>query len=416
MKHIIITIFLLSQQITLSQQTVVEKLDSIIQNGIDSMAFPGAQLYVIHQGKTLIHKSYGFHTYSQLKKVTDNDLFDLASLTKVMSGLPILMKLYDRGLFKLDVPASSYVPDWKNTNKEDLTFRDILSHQAGLEPYIVFWEKTKKENGDYKRKTFRHKSSSRYPIRIHDTLFLHKKYRNKMWGFIKKSPVNLQRKYKYSGLSFLRMPDMIERIIKTDYETQLQQSFFIPLGIERLCYNPLDHFSLDEIIPTESDTFFRKTLVHGRVHDEAAAMLNGVSCNAGLFGNAESVAKLFHMYLKSGKLGGKRYITAETINTFTSYQFPENNNRRGLGFDKPPLKYIEGESYIAKSASTSSFGHSGFTGTFVWADPEYDLLIVFLSNRVFPYRSQRKLYTMNIRPKIHQSLYDYVLEYHQNKR
>lgn len=410
MKYAFIIALFIYQQFTYSQLNLEGTLDSIIENGIDSMAFPGAQLLVLHQDSVIIHKSYGHHTYTESEKVSNQDLYDLASLTKVMSGLPILMKLQDKGIFKLDVPASSYLPDWEKTNKEDLTFRHILSHQAGLEPYIVFWAKTKKDDGTFKRKTFKNKSNKRYNIPIHDALFLHKKYRKKMWSFIKDSPVNQIKKYRYSGLSFLQMPDMISSIINSDFESQLYHTFYKPLGMDRVRYKPLDYFPLEDIVPTENDTFFRKTLVHGTVHDEAAAMLNGVSCNAGLFGNAESVSKLFHMYLRYGELNGKQYITSETVKTFTSYQFPENDNRRGLGFDKPPLKYIEGQSYIAKSASPSSFGHSGFTGTFAWADPDHQILIVFLSNRVYPDRSQRRLYAMNIRPKIHQTIYDYLVK------
>lgn len=410
MKYGIITILLFIQHISVCQLSLEAKLDSIIENGIDSMAFPGAQLYIIQKDSVLIDKAYGHHRYDKNRKVKETDLYDLASLTKVMSGLPILMKLYDKGIFELDVPASRYLPNWKKTNKQELTFREILSHQAGLEPYIVFWAKTKKDDGNFKRKTFRSKSNRRYPIRIHDKLFLHKKYKSKMWNFIKDSPLRSDRNYLYSGLSFLQMPEMISTLIQSDFEAQLYQTFYAPLGIDRLCYNPLKRFSIDEIVPTENDTFFRKRLVHGTVHDEAAAMLNGVSCNAGLFGNAKSVATLFHMYLRYGELNGKQYISFETMKTFTACQFPENENRRGLGFDKPPLEYKDGQTYIAKSASTISFGHSGFTGTFAWADPEHDLLIVFLSNRVYPDRSQRKLYTMNIRPKIHQTLYDYLSE------
>jgi len=324
MKYVFISFLFLCAQDTSSQLTLEGKLDSIIENGIDSMAFPGAQLYVLHHDSVIIHKAYGHHRYNRLNKVSPQDLYDLASLTKVMSGLPVLMKLYDKGIFNLDAPASNYLQDWEKTNKGNLTFRHILSHQAGLEPYIVFWAKTKNADGTFKRKTFRSKSNKRYNIRIHDSLFLHKKYQKKMWSFIKDSPVKQMKTYRYSGLSFLQMPDMISSMINSDFETQLHQTFYSPLGIDRLLYNPLDYFPAETIIPTERDTFFRKTLVHGTVHDEAAAMLDGVSCNAGLFGNAESVAKLFHMYLRYGELNGKQYINAETVKLFTRYQFPKS--------------------------------------------------------------------------------------------
>lgn len=391
------------------QPTLEATLDSIINNAIDSLAFPGAQLLVLHKDQTIIHKAYGHHTYERQIPVELHQVYDLASITKVSSGLPILMKLVDHDLIDLDKPISSYINDWGKSNKANLTIREILSHQAGLQPYIVFWAETLKSNGKFKRKTFRHKQSKRFPIRITDNLYMHRKYKSNMWKAIRDTELSLEKKYKYSGLLFLKLPELIEGIIKTDFETQLMHTFYTPLKATRLGYNPLSSIPLHDIVPTELDTFFRKTLVHGRVHDEAAAMLDGVSCNAGLFSNAESLAQLFRMYLNGGELNGKRYISEQAIKEFTSYQYPDNDNRRGLGFDKPPLEYIDGESYIAKSASLSSFGHSGFTGTFVWADPEYELLIIFLSNRVYPDRSQRKLYTMDIRPKLHQSLYDFLI-------
>ena len=389
--------------------TLQSTVDSLIHDGIDSMAYPGAQLLVIHQDSVIIHKAYGHHTYNQNVSVQLDHLYDLASITKVSTGLPVLMKLYDRGLFDLDAPASQYIPLFKKSNKAKLTFREILSHQARLEPYIVFWKDMFKTDGQYKKRTVKSKSSKRYPIRITDQMWLHKKYKKKMQKRIKDSPLLLDKGYKYSGLSFLLMPDMISDMIAADYETQLYQSFYKPLGADRMRYRPRLHFPIADIVPTEKDKYFRNTLIASDVHDEAAAMLDGISCNAGLFGNVESLSKLFHMYMNYGALNGKRYISEKALKLFTSYQYPEQKNRRGLGFDKP-LLYYNDDSYIAQSASPESFGHSGFTGTFVWADPTHKILIVFLSNRVYPTRENRKLYTMNIRPKLHQALYDYLID------
>jgi len=392
-----------------AQHRLNETLDSIILDGIDSLAFPGAQLYV-YQGDSIIHhESYGYHTYQNKRAVDPHHLYDLASITKVSTGLPLLMKLTDKGMFNLDVPASTYVEDWQSSNKADITFRQILSHQAGLIPYIVFWAETLKNNGNFKRKTFKHKQSKRFPVAINDSLFLHKKYQHKMLKKIRETTLE-EKKYKYSGLSFLRMPEFISSIINSDFEQQLYLNIYQPLGIERLCYNPLNRFQLEEIVPTEIDTAFRNKLVHGYVHDEAAAMLGGVSCNAGLFGNAESLGQLFRLYLNDGNWNGRQIISKKTLREFTRYQYPDNDNRRGLGFDKPLLDYDPESSYVAKSASPESFGHSGFTGTFVWADPTHDMVFVLLTNRVYPYRSQRKLYTMNIRPKLHQAVYDWMMK------
>ncbi len=410
MTRIVFLIFtiLLGMPVLVHSQ-LAEKLDSIIENSMDSMAFPGAQLYIYHHDSVLHHKSYGYHSYDKKRQVDNHHLYDLASITKVSSGLPLLMKMMDKGMFDLDKPAGEYVHDWQQSNKSSLTFREILAHQSGLIPYLVFWKETIKDDGSFHRKTFKHKQSKRFPIAVHDSLFLHKKYERKMKNQIKETTLG-QKEYKYSGLSFLRMPEFISNRLNSNFEQQLYVNIYSPLGIDRLTYNPLDKFPLTEIVPTEIDTVFRNKLVHGYVHDEAAAMLGGISCNAGLFGNAESVGKLFQMYLNDGRWNDKQIISKETIDEFTSYQFPENNNRRGLGFDKPLLEYHADKSYVAKSASTESFGHSGFTGTFVWADPEYDLVFVLLTNRVYPYRSQRKLYSMNIRPKLHQVVYDWIIK------
>lgn len=386
------------------------KLDSIIQLGIDSMAFPGAQLIVARKDSILIEKSYGFHTYTKNVPVENHHLYDLASVTKVTSGLLLLMKMVEANLIDLDMQVSEYLPMLCRSNKKELTFRRVLAHQAGLQPYIKFWEKTIKKDGSFKRNTFKRQYSKRYSIKISDSLFLHKKYPRKMMKAIKKSkvvPVK-QSEYKYSGLFFLLLPELIENVLKTDFEQQLKVNFYSKLRLSKIGYRPLERFSKEEIVPSENDTFFRHTLVQGYVHDEAAAMLGSKSCNAGLFSNARDLAVLFQMLMNEGEFNGHHILSAQTIREFTRYQYPELHNRRGLGFDKPLLEYSYDRAYVAKSASPSSFGHSGFTGTFVWADPEKDILLIFLSNRVYPNRAHRKLYSLNIRPEMHQACYDYL--------
>jgi CubicO group peptidase (beta-lactamase class C family) len=398
----------IKSQTLLDTVALAQRMDSIIQIGLDSMAYPGAQVLVSKGGEMLFHKTYGYHTFDQKIPVAKDNLYDLASVTKVTTGLPILMKLYGEGKFDLDAPLKTYLPEFKNSNKADLTFREILAHQAGLEPYIVFWQKTLKKNGKFKCRTFKSEVSKRYPIAITDTLFLHRKYRKKMVKAICKSPVKTEKTYRYSGLIFLLMPEIIERITGEDFETYLYENIYNLIGAKGLTYNPLSKYSIEEIIPTELDTFFRNQLIHGRVHDEAAAMLEGVSCNAGLFGKAEDLAKLFQLYLNNGNWNGKQIIASESVHEFTKCQYCETENRRGLGFDKPPIEYEWGQSYVAESASPESFGHSGFTGTFVWADPKEDLILIFLSNRVHPTRENRKLYSLDIRPSLHQAIYDSI--------
>lgn len=384
------------------------KIDSIVNFSIEKGAFPGAQILVAKIGKVIFHKSYGFHTYEKVNKVELNDIYDFASVSKITTALPALMKLHGEGKFKLDQPFKTYFPKFKKSNKADLTYREILAHQAGLRPWIPYWKNTIKENGKFKRRTFKNNYSRRYNVKVTDQLYLHRKYKKKIYKAIYDTPVSSEKKYKYSGLVFYLFPEIIKDLTQTDFESYLKSTFYEPLGAMSLTYNPLRFFPKEQIIQTERDTFFRKIQIHGTVHDEGAIMMGGVSANAGLFGNANDLAKLMQMYLNEGTYGGKRFIAKESIQEFTKYQYPENENRRGLGFDKPLLEYDPIKSSVAKDASPSSYGHSGYTGTFVWVDPDEELIYIFFSNRVFPTRNNRKIYQLNIRPSIHQVIYDAI--------
>lgn len=389
-------------------QELQYKLDSITLMGIDSMAFPGAQIYVSVDGKVVYKKAYGYHTYEEKNPVELDHVYDLASITKVTTGLPILMKLVGEGKIHLDDAFSTLYEDIKKSNKKDLKLEEILTHQSGMEPYIVYWQNTISKKGGFRKNTFSPIFSKDFSIKISENLFLHKNYKKEIIKSIKKSSLQEQPEYRYSGLFFILLPEILEKYIQQDFESYLYEKLYIPLNLHRLTYLPRKRFALDEIVPTEKDNYLRHSLIHGYVHDEAAAMLNGISCNAGLFGNAEDLGKLFEFYLNGGRIGDEEFIKEETIKQFAAYRFPENNNRRGLGFDKPLLEYNEEDAYIAKDASPNSYGHSGFTGTFVWADPDYEMVFVFLSNRVYPSRDNRKLYTLGIRPKLHQVVYDYL--------
>ena len=405
---ILLVLAFLTTKAQINLDYLATHMDNIINEGLDSAAYPGAQVLVAYQGKVIFHKTYGFHTFEKERRVQKDDLYDMASVTKVATGLPILMKLYGEGKFDIDAPLSQYLPKFKNSNKGDLTYREMLAHQAGLTPYIVYWQQTIKKNGAYKARTFKPVAHKNYPIKITEALYLHKNYKRKMYKAIKKSEVSEEKTYRYSGLLFLLLPEIIENITGEDFETYLKKQVYEPIGASTLTYNPLNTYPIERIIPTELDTFFRNRQVQGTVHDEAAAMLDGVSCNAGLFGTAEDLAKLFQLYLNKGTYNGKEIIQPAAVEEFTKYQYTENGNRRGLGFDKPLLEYQANSSYVAKSASPQSYGHSGFTGTFVWADPQHEVVVVFLSNRVYPTRANRKLYTLNIRPRLHQVVYDAI--------
>lgn len=387
------------------------QVDSIITNGIINEAFPGAQVLVAVKGRVVFHNTYGYHTYDSLIPVGKTDLYDLASVTKILGPLPVLMKLVEEGRIDLDAPFSGYWRPWKHVkDKKDLTLREILSHQAGLEPYIVFLNDVMKK-GRFKRQYIRTSPSKRFPYRAYQNLWVNRRFKDKVFRQISRSEVKQDKEYLYSGLAFLLFPSLIEQLTGHSYPYLLAKEFTFPLGIPSLGYLPAERSFPNAIVPTEIDSIYRKEMVRGWVHDENASLFGGISGNAGLFGTARDVFRFMQMYQNYGELDGVRYFKEKTVKEFTEVQFRENGNRRGLGFDKPlsenEKKGMQ-EAYPAPSASEESFGHSGFTGTFVWADPKYQLVFIFLSNRVYPSRTHRNLYELNIRTALQQLFYDHL--------
>lgn len=397
-------------EVGLDSTWLQDSIRNIVEEGIAEEAFPGANVLVAKDGKIIFHESYGYWTYDSLRPVQKEDIYDYASVTKITATLPVLMKLYGDGKFDLDAPLKAYFPKMRWSDKANLTFREMLAHQAGLQPGIVHWRKTIKENGAFKNRTFKRDSSKQYSIKITNDLWLHRKYKQKVYRAIKKSDVEGNPSYRYSGLIFYLLPEIIENIVEEDFETYVQREIYQKIGANTITFNPLKQFNLNQIVPTEQDTFFRKMQVQGFVHDEGAGMMGGVSGNAGLFSNIEDLAKLMQLYLNKGTYNGTQLFSAEAFDEFNRYQYPEKENRRGLGFDKPLLEFDANQSYVAESASPESFGHSGYTGTFVWADPAHDLIFILFSNRVYPDRSNRNLYKLNIRPRLHQVVYDAMLK------
>ncbi len=413
-----------AQALEVDGQLLEDSIQAIIQEGLDQQAFPGAQVLVAYKGNIIYHQAFGYHTYDKKKAVQLDDIYDLASVTKVSSSLPYLMKRHGQGRFDLEASLADYFPALKRSNKGDLSFRQMLAHNARLRPWIPYWKGTLKKHPKYpwnkkwdnerindfqfRKKTFSRDSSADYNIYVADDLWQHRDYQEKMMKAIKKSPLNEEPGYVYSGLLFYLLPDYVARTSGKSYEAALDYYFYQPLGATTLGFNPLREFPKERIIPTERDTFFRMTQIHGNVHDEGAAMMGGLSSNAGLFSSANDLAKLFQMYLNGGEYGGERYIAAESVKEFTRCQYCDDNNRRGLGFDKPLIDYNKASSSVAEAASAASFGHSGYTGTFAWADPEAELLFIFMSNRVYPTRLNRKLYTLGIRPRIHTAIYEAI--------
>lgn len=390
------------------------KVDSIMTFAIKEEAFPGAQVLVAKNNKIIFHKAYGFHTYDSLQPVGLTDIYDLASVTKIMGPLPALMKLHDEGKLDLDAPFSTLWPKWsKRKDKKSLTIREVFAHQAGLVPYIIFLQEVMKRNGSVKNRFVRHEPGRKFNTRAYDNIYIKDRFKNKIYRHINRSKVSEIKKYKYSGLTFLLYPEIISRLTNTDYEAYVTQNFYAPLGATTLGFNPKTKNYQNKIVPTEIDTLFRHQLTKDWVHDENAALMGGVSGNAGLFASATDLAKMMQMYMNYGTYGGKRYLSEATVKEFTKVQYPENDNRRGLIFDKPDLNNHEltlADSYPAPSASADSFGHSGFTGTFVWADPKAQLVYIFLSNRVYPSRTHGNIYKYNIRSAVQQVFYDAMMD------
>ncbi len=409
-----------------AQESLADSIRGILDEGIRGGAFPGAQVLVWQHGEPLVHVTAGHHAYDSLRATRPDDVYDLASITKTSSALLVLMEQYGAGALDLDTPLGALFPQLQRTDKSAIPLRSALAHRAGLLPWVPYWQTTLRGAGRYpwqkrwdasrtndyrfRHRTMKRDSSRRFPIRLTDDLWLHRKYRERrIYRAIQKSPLKPPGDYVYSGLLFYLLPDYVERTTGTDYRTYLREHFYDPLGATTLGYRPLDRgIPLDRIVPTEVDTFFRMDTLHGVVHDEGAAMMDGVSSNAGLFSTAEDLARLYQMYLNGGTYKGRRYLTEAAVAEFTRYQYPEEGSRRGLGFDKPLLEYDATTSSVAEATPSTSFGHSGYTGTFVWADPENDLLYIFLSNRVYPSRDRRAIYELSIRPRVQAQIYSFI--------
>jgi len=380
-------------------------VDSIAMEGIKAGAYPGCQVLIARKGTVIYRKSFGYHDYSEQQKVENTDIYDLASITKVAATTISVMRLYDQGLIDINKPLSKYLPSLQHTNKQGILIKDIMAHQARLKEWIPFYKKTLKD-GKPDTVYYQKVQSEKFNIEVADSMFLRSDYPSHIIDSIIRSELLPKKEYKYSDLGFILLGKTIERITKQKLEDYVMQNFYKPLNIN-LGYLPLERLSLQQITPTEYDTVFRHQLIHGHVHDQAAAMLGGVAGHAGLFGNANDLAVLFQMLLQKGEYAGRTYIDSSMVRLFTSQQF--QGNRRGLGFDKPQLDR-NADGPACPSASGQSYGHTGFTGTYVWADPETQLLIVFLSNRINPDAENTKLTQLGIRTRIQQAVYDAITD------
>jgi len=384
-------------------EILLRKVDTLAMLGISEGAYPGCEILVAKDGVVFYHKAFGYHTYEPIDTVKNTDLYDLASVTKVVATVPSLMRLYEQGLINLNERLAKYIPQLETTDKKNVIIKDILLHQARLSAWIPFSLRTvDRSTNSLRSDIYSETMTDDYSVQVAENIYIKKSYEDSIFKRIYNSPMRKRKSYKYSDLGFYMFFKMVEDLTKIPFENYVQENFYKPLGATTIGYNPLENFPKEQIIPTENDTKIRKQLLQGHVHDYGAAMLGGISGHAGTFSNANDLAKIMQMYVQGGEYGGERFFKEETIKLFTSHPPGSGNNRRGLGFDKPSQT---GKSPATRQASMKSFGHTGFTGTMVWADPENQLVFIFLSNRVYPDPENNKINTLSIRHKIQSAVY-----------
>ena len=391
---------------------ILAKIDRIAAEMIRAEAAPGCQVLVAKDGKIAFHRTYGHYTYQKKKRVKLDNIYDLASVTKVAATTISIMRLVDEGKIDINQPLSFYIPELRGTNKSRMTIRDIMLHRAGLKPWIPFYVKTlNKMKKPIMGRYYAEEESEDYKIRIAEKLyFAQSKLDSVLWQPIYKQDLRSQRNYKYSDLGFYLFAKLIENVTGKDLDEYTNETFYRPMGLTTVMYNPLKHgIPRDRMIPTEIDKYFRYQTIQGDVHDMGAGMLYGVSGHAGLFSTAQDLAAIFQMLNNGGEYGGKRYLKAETVKKFTAKY--SNESRRGIGFDRKEVSSSNPNSSInvAYQASNSTFGHQGFTGIGAWGDPENDIVYLFLSNRTFPSGENMTLIRKNIRSRIQEVVYEAII-------
>lgn len=402
----------LPEDVGMNSNYLTQKIDSITKAAIANNATPGCQVLIAKDGVVVFEKAYGHTSYSKTSRTTMNTVYDIASLTKVCATLQALMKLEGNGEFDLNRTVSEYLPDTKGTNKANIVYKEILTHQAGLPSFIPFFAWLMDESGSgYKTGYFSSTKSKQYPIEIKKSLYGTRALPDSLrkWTYERdmRTRRNIYRpySYRYSDIGFYLLKWTLEQKTAMQLDQYVDQNFYHPLGLATMTYLPLEKgISLRQIAPTEYDSDYRKVLVHGRVHDPGAALIGGVGGHAGVFSNANDVAILMQMNLQDGYYGGKRYFKAGTIDRFNTRPYLSNNNRRAIGWDKPVLSGHGGST--SKYSSHQTFGHTGFTGTCTWVDPKHNLVYVFLSNRVNPYARNTKLIKSDVRENILSAAYE----------
>ncbi len=386
----------------------LQRIDSIVDFALTEKMAPGLQLIVARKGKVIFNKNYGYHTYNKFKKVKGTDIYDLASLTKILATLPMIIEMKDKGIVSLNTKVGEMLPSFKGSNKEHITVRSMLSHYAKLKAWIPFYVHTLDTvTRRPDKKYYRNYKTDDFNIQVTNNLYFRKDMKDSLLLKIRDSDLRTRLSYKYSDLPYYLLKKYIEDYYDDNLDRLTQQHFYSSLGANNTSFLPLSRFKKKRIVPTENDQIFRGEIIHGYVHDQGAAMMGGIAGHAGLFANANDITKIMQMYLNGGSYGGKQYFEKATLDEFNKCHYCYKNVRRGIGFDKPQLGKV---GPTCGCLSRKSFGHSGFTGTFTWADPEEEIIYVFLSNRTFPNAANRKLISNNIRSDIQRLIYE-AIEY-----
>ena len=387
----------------------LEKIDELVKEALGMKATPGGVVLVAKDGKIVYNKAYGYHTYAKKTKVQKTDVYDLASITKIAAGTMSMMKLYDEGRMSIFSPMSQYIPELRNSPKQDLVVQDMMAHQARLKAWIPFFEQTVSKRKKPLPKFYSKKKSEKYNVEIVKGLYMTESFKDSIWQQIYDSELRTREGYKYSDLAFYLVANAIQNISQQRIDKYAANTFYKKLGLTTMTYNPLEKFSKSRIPPSEDDKYWRHKRVQGKVHDMGAAMLDGVSGHAGLFSNANDLAVLMQMLLNEGYYGGERFLTPETIRLFTNRH--QSDTRRGIGFDMKELDSSRSMN-MSEKASPSTFGHLGFTGTCVWVDPAHNIVFVFLANRTFPsYQRRKNIWgNENFRPRIQSVIYDALVK------
>lgn len=416
---------------------VLARIDEIALEGIKAKAYPGCQILILKDGAPVYDKCFGTFTYGDSRKVTSDDIYDIASLTKTTATLLAVMKLYDQGKFGLTDPISKYVPVLQGSPKGRITIEDLLYHQSGLPGSWPFYREAINDSSYtgaffkarldanhhqqvdrrlYVVDEFKYKDeyvsplrSEEYPLQVAEGVFVNPAFPKHILEMIASDEIPLRdRRYRYSCLNFVLLKEMVEQISGMPMDKYLDQEFYAPMGMQHTLYSPLSRFKPEQIVPTVQKDYLRgRKELRGYVHDEIAAFMGGVSGNAGLFSNAHDVGKVYQMLAEMGQYDGKRYLSLETCQLFMNRK--SRLSRRGLGFDKPDA--APGKGPCADEAPLEVVGHTGFTGTCAWTDAKNGLVFVFLSNRIYPRPFDHKaLMSLNIRPRIQQVMYQALMK------